>query len=387
MTPSFIKPTLSFIEAGDQLWDAIVIGAGPAGATAAREIARRGASVLLVDKAQFPRSKVCGCCLNGPAQDALNASGLGDLVKSLGAVDLHHFEFAVAGERAVVPLHSNVSLSRESFDAALVREAIASGASFLPSSQAAVGDTSGDFRQITLTQNELSIQAKAKIVIAADGLSGSSLARIPEFTQSVSPDSRIGAGTTVDLFPAFYEPGRIYMACGKGGYVGLVRLEDGRLDIAAALDPNVVRSYRGPAEAAQRILAESGLPLPDELLTATWRGTARLTSRRRTLASNRVLVIGDAASYAEPFTGQGIAWALTAGSAVAPLALAGAISWSAAQEKQWHSLHSSLIRNRQHFSGIIAMLLRRSELTRIACLLLSVYPDLAKPVMRQINAP
>jgi flavin-dependent dehydrogenase len=49
-------------------WNAIIIGAGPAGAMAACELAAAG-DVLLVDKAAFPRAKVCGCCLNGAALD------------------------------------------------------------------------------------------------------------------------------------------------------------------------------------------------------------------------------------------------------------------------------------------------------------------------------
>ena len=47
--------------------DVLVIGAGPAGSVTARELARRGRRVLLVDKAAFPRPKVCGCCLNAAA--------------------------------------------------------------------------------------------------------------------------------------------------------------------------------------------------------------------------------------------------------------------------------------------------------------------------------
>jgi flavin-dependent dehydrogenase len=59
-----LDPTLAPESAAGRLWDVVVVGAGPAGAMAARELARRGAGVLLVDRAQFPRYKVCGGCLN-----------------------------------------------------------------------------------------------------------------------------------------------------------------------------------------------------------------------------------------------------------------------------------------------------------------------------------
>ena len=63
----------------NDVWDAVVIGAGPAGALTARELARLGLRVLLVDRAKFPRNKVCGCCLNGAALAALRELGLGSI--------------------------------------------------------------------------------------------------------------------------------------------------------------------------------------------------------------------------------------------------------------------------------------------------------------------
>ena len=58
-----VFPTLDFAGAVDQLWDVVVVGAGPTGSLAARQLARAGADVLLVDRLSFPRWKVCGCCL------------------------------------------------------------------------------------------------------------------------------------------------------------------------------------------------------------------------------------------------------------------------------------------------------------------------------------
>ena len=60
----------------------------------------------------------------------------------------------------------------------------------------------------------------------------------------------------------------------------------------------------------------------------TGKGTAPLTRRTTPIAEERLFLLGDAAGYVEPFTGEGIAWALVAGLAVAPLAIRAA--------KQWH---------------------------------------------------
>src|SRR5262249_20214497 len=60
--------------------DCAVVGAGPAGSLAARQVAQQGLQVLLIDRAAFPRWKVCGCCLNLAALASLNAVGLQSLV-------------------------------------------------------------------------------------------------------------------------------------------------------------------------------------------------------------------------------------------------------------------------------------------------------------------
>src|SRR5260221_4741199 len=114
-----IAATLELAEAGERLWDAVVIGAGPAGAVAARELACRGVGVLLVDRGSFPRWKVCGACLNGAALATLEAGGLGQQVRQLGAIPLSRMRMAVSGQSVEVPLAGHVALSRQAFDAAL----------------------------------------------------------------------------------------------------------------------------------------------------------------------------------------------------------------------------------------------------------------------------
>ena len=122
-------------------YDAVVIGAGPAGAVTARELARRGCSVLLVDKAHFPRPKVCGCCVNGAAVKTLARLGLGSVLAN--GVPLHDVRIAAGRRSARVKLPCGVALSREAFDFALVREAIAAGVVFRDgvSAELKVGDS------------------------------------------------------------------------------------------------------------------------------------------------------------------------------------------------------------------------------------------------------
>src|SRR5207245_1595869 len=106
--------------------------------------------------------------------------------------------------------------------------------------------------------------------LAADGLGGQFLAGAGALTSPPARSSRVGAGGMADDAPDSFDPGCIYMACGTGGYVGLVRLEDGRLGVAAAFDREAVRRAGGPGAAAVRILREVGLPAVPGLAELPW---------------------------------------------------------------------------------------------------------------------
>jgi len=354
------------------------VGAGPAGATAARELARRGVAALLVDRAAFPRWKICGCCLNLRSLAALASVGLGDLPERCRGRRLEAVRLAAQGCAVRLPLPGGAALSREALDTALVREAVAAGAHFLPSTHASLGPVTPEGREVRLRRSEETLTLAAEVLLAADGLGGLL------GTARAEPASRIGAGVVATDGPAFYQPGVIYLACGAGGYVGLVRLEDDRLDVAAALDVRAVRRKHNPGRAAVSILKEAGLPPVPDLDELPWRGTPPLTRRPVCVAGERVLAIGDAAGYVEPFTGEGIAWALTAALAVAPLA---ARPWDASTAGEWERAYKQTVARRQWAALVAARLLRHPDLVRLIVSVLDWFPNLARPVLSSLNAP
>jgi flavin-dependent dehydrogenase len=376
-----VTATLDLETAARRLWDALVVGAGPAGSLAARDLARHGLSVLLVDRSTFPRWKVCGCCLNLRARDVLVAAGLGKLLGKLGARPLTEVLVAANGCRATIPLPGGVAVSREALDRALIDAAISAGAHFLPGTNAILGACFADRREVVLARSSF----HAKLVLAADGLGGRLLAGHEDFAVPAEQDSRIGAGVVVESPPSSFRDGIVYMACGRSGYVGMVRLEDGRLDVAAAFDRDEVRRAGGPGPAASAVLAEVGWSLPD-LAHLPWRGTAALTRRASRLFGERVLVLGDAAGYVEPFTGEGIAWALASALAIAPVALQGVACWNASVGAEWERIHRRAVSGRQATCRVVARALRHPMLARTAIHILSRMPSLAAPVVRRLNS-
>jgi flavin-dependent dehydrogenase len=377
--------TITLDEAARRTWSVVVVGAGPAGATAARELARRGVDVLLVDRATFPRWKVCGCCLNGNALATLGHIGLGDLPARYGACSLDDMRLSAKGREARFTLTGSVSLSRETFDAALVAEATRAGAAFLPGTTATLANGTAMTRGVRLSNRDDQVHVAARVLLAADGLGGTLLARAGENEARPEPGARIGAGAVSATAPDFYRRGTLYMTCGAGGYLGLVRLEDGRLDLAAAFDADWLRRRGGPGAAASELLCDAGWPAPPDVQTLAWRGTPALTRQARRVAAERVFVLGDAAGYVEPFTGEGIAWALASGVAVVPLAIRAASAWQYELTREWTMRYRRVVSHRQSACRAAAAVLRHPLLTGAVVTVLSRLPSLAAPFVRHLN--
>jgi flavin-dependent dehydrogenase len=347
-------------------WDAVVIGAGPAGAVTARELARRGNRVLLVDRARFPRSKVCGCCLNGNAIASLKRLGLSHAIDD--GVRLNSMMLAAGGSNANLKLNGGIALGRDVLDQRLVDEACAAGATFRDGVAAKV-----DGAVVKIGDEPV----ETRIVIQATGLAGSE--------SQVSPGSRIGGGALVQNAPAFYEPGRLFMAAGRGGYVGLVRLTDDSLDVAAAFDAEFVRTAGGLERAANAILARTGWP--EVHADQPWKGTPALTRHRGSVAEHRLFAVGDATGYVEPFTGEGMAWAVSSAAALAPIAHRAVREWNDECVAEWRRAHAAIVGRRQWLCRAAARVLRSPRLTGFALRALAFAPALARPVVAALDRP
>jgi flavin-dependent dehydrogenase len=373
-------------------WDVVVVGAGPAGGLAALDLAQRGLRVLLVEKRAFPRWKVCGCCLNAQAQAVLAMVGQGQLIDRQGGVPLRRLQLGHRGRQASLALPDGRALSRERFDQALVEAAIAAGASFRASTTAQLGPADSTGRTVTLHERgrRQPRLVRAKVVLVAAGLAQRSIPTSEAGANFIQRHSRIGAGCVLPSAAAVYPSGSIHMAIGRAGYVGLVRREDGQLNLAAAFDRQAIQpagpsSSGGAAGAARAVLASAGFPIPEGLEQARWQLTPALSRRAAVVAGERFLVLGDATGYVEPFTGEGMAWALTAGAGAAPLVLAGLDGWSPALERRWQRELRQQIGRRQRLCRGLALLLRQPGATALACGLSQHLPVLAEQLVGQLN--
>ena len=370
-------------------WDVVVVGAGLAGSLAAHGLARRGVRVLLVEQRLFPRWKVCGACLSPQALAALGAAGLAGLVADQGGLALGSLELGVAGLVSPIALGSGRVLSRARLDQALAEAAEAVGATVLTGTRAVLAPAAGHapHREVVLQNGTARRRVSAKVVLIAAGLTHRCLDGEAQITSSIDPKSRVGAGCVLPAGAAGLPPGVLQMAVGRGGYVGLVRVEGGEINLACAFDPPLLRSSGGASGACQKVLKEAGFAPPPGLDGAAWQLTAALSRRTRPLAGHRLLLLGDAAGYVEPFTGEGMGWALTSALVALPLVLRGLEHWDGAIEADWRRLHHRWVSQRQTFCRALAIVLRNPWATWGVSRLVRTFPPITSSMIGLVQRP
>jgi flavin-dependent dehydrogenase len=372
-------------------WDAIVIGAGPAGALSATLLAREGLSVLLVERRAFPRRKVCGGCLNARAVASLERAGLAPRVRALGAALVHTLRVHQGGRTAALDLPPGLAVSRYALDEALAAAAVEAGCTLLTETSALVAPEGGvplgdNWRAVRLQRAHGDmVTARARAVVAADGLGHSSLGECPSFESRGPASSRIGVGGDVGPGIIDIESGSIAMAVARHGYAGAVEVECGRVNIAAAVDPSFLRASGGPAAAVRAILMDAGVRVHGSLEAIDWIGTPPLTRRLARPAARGVFVLGDAAGYVEPFTGEGMAWAFAGAEAVVPFVTRACASPGAALDREWTRALAHTLGRDQRWCRLVASGLRQPALVTMLVTVLRRHPGLASPVLARFS--
>ena len=274
-------------------------------------LASRGMRTLLVDRARFPRQKLCGGCLAPAGLQVLRRLGIAGHVPRIDALRLESLRIIARGVAHDLPIKPYAAVERTSLDRAICEAAIARGAEFQDGVAAKVlpDDT------VRLEHNGQSEVLRPSVIVVADGVGGSALSERTEFAPRVRKQSVIGVGTLLPQRPTYAEHNAITMVCARNGYAGAAPSGGGHWSLAAALRPTAVRS-QGPIETLRQLFAESGLQLP-EFAKGQLRGVGNMTRRRR-CAAGRVLVVGDAASYFQPLTGEGMSWAMACAEQIWP---------------------------------------------------------------------
>ena len=310
------------------VFDAIIVGAGPAGSSVAILLARAGWQVALIEKQTFPRRKVCGECIAASNLPLLDALGIGDAVAAGAGPELrqvalmHRHSTTLAGlPPALHGTHRwGRALGRETLDTLLLAQARASGAHVLqPWSVQAINGAPGQWRCVVRAVESKAQQTlQAPVFIAANG-SWEALPSERAATPAVHRASDLLA-FKANYPGASLARGLLPVLSFNGGYGGMVGAGGGVTTVACCVRRDRLEALRcappglSAGEAVEAMLKRECAGVREALATATrdgpWLAAGPLHPGIRVNAEDGFLRVGNAAGEAHPIIGEGMSMAL-----------------------------------------------------------------------------
>jgi menaquinone-9 beta-reductase len=313
-------------------YDAVIVGGGPAGTSAAIHLAMRGARVLLAEQKKFPRAKLCGEFISPECLEHFERLGVADEMLEAGGAELTETRFYSRSGRSVsVPSEwfgkgraGALGLSRAEMDERLLARAREAGVEVLEEAHATGLLFEGQrVRGVSLKTNGSVLEIVASVTVDASG-------RSRALSRHIEREGKTNRRATIPhrrpalvAFKAHLEDadgheGHCEIYFYRGGYGGLSRVENSLSNLCFIASAKDVRACGGDAGRVMREVLmknrRAAQTLSDARPSAGWLAVALEGFGRRSLVpAAGLLAIGDAASFIDPFTGSGMLMALESG--------------------------------------------------------------------------
>lgn len=281
------------------MFDVAIVGGGPAGSSSAAFCAKAGLRTLLLERATFPREKVCGDCVNPACWPILRRLELAERLRALPHAKLDYVELiGINGRRLRAPLPSGenaeIAIKRSLLDELLLLRARELGAT-VHEDTTVTALTAPDPRSQHWLISAGEQSFRSRVLVAADGRN-STVARLCGLLPRTAKE-RIALQTHLPLPAGFGD--RVVLEFRPEGYSGQAPVGGGQLNLCLASVPDKISALRQWAEARFDISSDH-----------SWR---TITPLRRTpipAGQGSLFLVGDSARVVEPFTGEGIYYAL-----------------------------------------------------------------------------
>jgi geranylgeranyl reductase family protein len=315
-------------------YDVAIIGGGPAGSACAAFCAEIGLCVVVVEREKFPREKVCGDCLNPECWPILRRLGIDQRVLALAHGTLDWVEFINArgvGLRVDLPRgeDAEIAVKRSAFDSILLERARQLGAEVREASTlTSVEKWDGAWK---LTAGDETPAFRARVLVGADGRN-STVARLLGLLPRIAKE-RVALQAHIPLPRDFGN--RVLLQLLPGGYSGQAPVNDTELNLCLVGRPKSISALQHWATQYFNLGP-----------TQPWRTIAPLTRSAVAPGRDNVLFVGDAARVVEPFTGEGIFYALRSGELAATAAKEMIRGNAAEAVRNYAAQHAAIYRGR-----------------------------------------
>lgn len=368
----------------DSEYDVAIVGAGPAGSSAAIRFALDGQRVLLVEAKRFPREKLCGEFISPECLEYFAELGITEMMSAAGGVELVRTVFYSRSGRSVeVPSEwfggaSNaLGLSRAEMDRLLLERARDLGVDVREENHASALSDNGSVIGVRLKSGDArTVEIRAELTIDATGRSRVLARQTEKERGSVSHSRSPFVAFKTHLVDADVPDNDCEIYAYSGGYGGASRVENGRHNLCFIVKSETAKKYRSDAERVMREHVFANQRAKDSLENARviepWLAVPIASYGRFDLAPlSGLLTIGDAAAFIDPFTGSGILMALRSAKIVADAILNNRTSSFAEIAAEYKRSHAAAFARRLRISSILRHAAYRPMLAESVIFLLS----------------
>jgi len=305
----------------NRVHDALVIGGGPAGSTAARLLARAGWSVVMVEKTRFPRRKVCGEFISATSLPLLSERAIEDAFLKRAGPEVRRVGL-FAGKTVLtsaMPAAGKAgwgrALGREHLDFMLVDAALAAGTDLWQPWKAVALEKTREGYLCRIAKEDDTEELRSRIVIMAQGSW--------EKRGLIEEDTRAPARSDLLAFKAHFIDSRLPddlmpLVVFPGGYGGMVHTDDGRVSLSCCIRRDVLERGRATgdkaAAAVLRHIVKHCEGVRDALdrarLDGSWLSAGPIRPGIRASSVDGMFFAGNIAGEAHPIVAEGISMAM-----------------------------------------------------------------------------
>ncbi|MBA0883789.1 NAD(P)/FAD-dependent oxidoreductase [Flavobacterium undicola] len=362
----------------------LIVGGGLAGLTAAIHLSKIGLKVILIEKNEFPKHKVCGEYISNEVLSYLNWLDVD--CEDLKPTHLTKFQFSFLDDKILdsdLPL-GGFGVSRYLLDEFLCKKAIENGCEIIPDS---VENISFSENQFTVTTAKNAV-LKSEILIGAFGKRSNIDQKLGrDFIHKKAPWLAVKAH-----YSGVFPNDLVGLHHFKGGYCGVSKVENERINICYLADYKTFKQYKNIEEYQMNVISKNPhlksildncLPLFEKPLTIS-----QISFDKKKAVENHILMIGDTAGLIHPLCGNGMAMAIHSAKIVSELIgeyfnhkIKSRLELETKYQNEWNRNFS----NRLKMGRLLAAVLQRQKLAALIMRIIIKFPFLLSIIIKHTH--